>query len=126
MMGGLNIKIGISLSTFPLKVHRGGSSEFPSYLSCFGTGIWENEGYWINENVWKFQSQNPPFLRTGIWNNEGRYRFKDNFMFGMSFLPTGIFRFGDIFRFEDKIKIEGTEAPKKDASKKNDRNYWNF
>ena len=80
-MGGLNIKIGISLSTFPLKVHRGGSSEFPSYLSCFGTGIWEMEGIWKDNDKWYYENQFYPFLRTGYWNNEGVFKFNDEFKF---------------------------------------------
>lgn len=94
----------------------------PTYLSCFGTGIWENEGYWLGKDTWKNSSSEPPFLRTGIWNDEGKFRFSDKLSFGMSFLPTGIFRFNDIYRFEDKIKVESEKAESVSVSK----SYWNF
>ena len=78
----------------------------PTYLSCFGNGIWEDEGRWFNSDTWKNVIQNQPFLSTGFWNNEGIYRFKDAFNLGSSFLNTGIFFFDGVFRFTDKIKIQ--------------------
>lgn len=132
-MGGLNIGIGLGLryiSRNPIS-----SNKFipPSYLSCFGTGIWENEGYWFGDDTWKNKSTNPPFLPNGVWNNEGVYRFKDKFNFGQSFLPTGLFLFDLIYRYDDKIKIEDSvvEVELNHAEHENEildkiKSYWNF
>lgn len=105
-MGGLSIGIGIGLRYADFSPILKGNPNPPTYLSCFGTGIWENEGYWLNDDVWKGESTNPPFLPSGVWNNEGVYRYKDSFSFGSSFLPTGIFLFDLIYRYDDKIKVE--------------------
>lgn len=105
-MGGLSIGIGIGLRYADFSPILKGGSNPPTYLSCFGTGIWENEGYWFNSETWKYESTNPPFLSTGVWNYEGTYRYKDKISLGMSFLPTGYFRYSDIYRYADKIKVE--------------------
>lgn len=104
----MGTKIGIGIG---LRYNYGGAlspSEYipPSYLSCYSTGIWENEGYWFNSEIWKDESTNPTFLSTGVWNNEGTYRYKDEISLGMSFLSTGYFRYSDIYRYADKIKVE--------------------
>ena len=75
-MGGMKIGIGIGIKYQSGTVSASGYIP-PSYLSCYGTGIWENEGYWFNSETWKYGSTNPPFLSTGIWNYEGRYRYAD-------------------------------------------------
>lgn len=54
----------------------------PTYLSCFGNGVWEDEGIWFNTDTWKSEIQYQPFLATGYWNNEGMFRFSDKFNFG--------------------------------------------
>lgn len=53
----------------------------PTYLSCFGNGVWEDEGKWFNSDTWKSEIQYQPFLATGYWNDEGLYRFKDKIKF---------------------------------------------
>lgn len=97
----------------------------PTYLSCFGNGVWEDEGRWFNTDTWKSEIQNQPFLPTGFWNNEGIYRFKDAFNFGTSFLPTGFVMFEGIFRYSDKIKVQSTKKSVKNQHKIN-KLYWNF
>lgn len=96
-MGGISIRIGIGLDTFSPKTGGGGSSEFPSYLSCFANGIWEEEGIWKHNDTWSFQNKMMPFLGTGIWNNEGT------------------------FSFGDRIKVQEVVQ-----AQKIDRKYWNF
>lgn len=124
-MIGTKIGIGVGISFHSKNINQNGGSKPPTYLSCFGNGIWEDEGYWINEDVWKNENTNPPFLNSGIWNNEGVFRFKDTFSFGTSFLPTGFVMFEGIFRYNDKIKVQSV---KKTARKqpKIDKSYWNF
>ena len=104
-MGGMKIGIGIGIKYQSGAVSASGYIP-PSYLSCYGTGVWENEGYWFNSETWKYESTNPPFLSTGVWNYEGTYRYKDKISLGMSFLSTGYFRYSDIYRYADKIKVE--------------------
>lgn len=104
-MGGFSIGIGVGLR-YPTPNLMKGKISPPTYLSCFGTGIWEMEGVWLSEDKWKMEGTNPPFLPTGIWNDEGIYRFKDEFNFGASFLPTGFVLFDLTYRYDDKIKIK--------------------
>lgn len=105
MMNGLNIirlnHVGFNGISLNSTVSTPKQTESPTFLSAFGTGIWEDEGYWFDTDKWRNEPQNAPFLSMGVWNNEGVYRFRDNFSFGMSFLPTGIFIFDGIFRFKD-------------------------
>ena len=105
-MNGLSIGIGVGLRYNVRNPSSDGKVTPPTYLSCFATGIWEEEGYWFGSDTWKNEGTNPPFLPTGVWNNEGTYRFKDPFNFGASFLPTGYVLFDLIYRYDDKIKIE--------------------
>lgn len=125
-MGGFNIGIGVGLR-YPAPYTARGKIIPPTYLSCFGTGIWEMEGIWISEDTWEMQSTNPPFLPAGIWNNEGVFRFKDEFNFGTSFLPTGFVIYDGVYRYKDKIKVE-TQKEIKSTSRKGkiDKSYWNF
>lgn len=97
----------------------------PYYLSCYGTGIWEMEGYWFNNDTWKMNPIQIPFLITGIWNDEGIYRFKDAFSFGTSFLPTGIVMFEGIFRHKDNIKVQN-ENKSVNTKYNINKSYWNF
>lgn len=98
-MAVINIGFGVGLNT----VSNRKRLPPPKYLSCFATGIWENEGYWFNKDRWKMEPVALPFLPTGIWNYEGIYRFKDKFSFGPSFLPTGYFMYDGVYRYTDKF-----------------------
>lgn len=130
-MSGLSIGIGVGLRCNVRNPSSDGKVTPPAYLSCFGTGIWEEEGYWFGSDTWKNEGTNTPFLSTGAWNNEGVYRFKDPFNFGASFLPTGYILFDFIYRYNDKIKIK--EDVNDVLLKKNskislakNKSYWNF
>ena len=128
-MNGLRIGIGVGLRYNVRNPSSDGKVEPSTYLSCFGTGVWEEEGYWLGSDTWKNEGTNTPFLPTGIWNNEGVYRFKDKFNFGASFLPTGIFLFDLIYRYDDKIKVESemkNALLQENESLSKSKSYWNL
>lgn len=130
-MSGLSIGIGVGLRYNVRNPSSDGKLTPPTYLSCFGTGIWEEEGYWFGRDTWKNEGTNPPFLPTGVWNNEGVYRFKDPFKFGASFLPTGYILFDLVFRYNDKIKINEdlNDVSFEDNNKislSKSKSYWNL
>lgn len=107
-MSGLSIGIGVGLRYNVRNPSSDGEVKPPTYLSCFATGIWEEEGYWLGSDAWKNEGTNPPFLPTGVWNNEGVFRFKDEFNFGSSFPPTGF------------VLLQEDESSSKSKS------YWNL
>ena len=109
-MSGLSIGVGIGLRYNKPIFYGGYGSDYPSYLSCFATGIWEDEGRWFGNDLWSMEPKEYPFIRTGLWNMEGIFRFKDKFSFNANF-PN-----------ENSISTKSNN----DMTKKINKSYWNF
>lgn len=73
---GINIQIPTANKKMAMK-----NNNYPTILSCFATGIWEDEGIWLYKDRWSNISLNLPFLQTGFWNNEGKWDFNSIFKF---------------------------------------------
>lgn len=108
-MGGFNIGIGVGLR-YPAPFTAKTTVSPPVKISCFGTGEWKSDGYWMNNDSWKM---NPSVASASSRVKKSKTTY-ETFSFNENPVSN-----------ESATKKKKTSTTSK-SKKSTTKNYWNF